>query len=155
MLSDRIKLLRKKKGLSQEELAVHLNVVRQTVSKWERGYSLPDAEMLKRIACALEVSVDELLGTSAESPEEIARLADELAQINEKLAQKDRQSKRVIKILAVVFVLSFILSMIWVCWGISGIRNAENLPAYVTIDGIEQEADPRNTPVETDCPQQP
>ena len=155
MLSDRIKLLRKKKGLSQEELALQVHVVRQTVSKWERGYSLPDAEMLKRLACTLDVSVDELLGTTAESPEEIARLADELAQINEKLAQKDRQSKRVIKILAVVLALSIILSILWVCWGISGMRKAKNFPAYVTIDGIEQEADPRNTPVETDCPQQP
>ena len=43
MLSDRIKLLRKKKGLSQEELAVHLNVVRQTVSKWETGNGMPEA----------------------------------------------------------------------------------------------------------------
>ena len=70
MLYERIKLLRKKKGLSQEELAAQLHVVRQTISKWERGYSIPDAEMLTRLACALDVSVDELLGTTAESPEE-------------------------------------------------------------------------------------
>ena len=83
--------LRRQKGFSQEELASRLNVSRQTISKWERGYSIPDAEMLTRLACALDVSVDELLGTTAESPEEKARLANELAQINEKLAQKDRQ----------------------------------------------------------------
>ena len=155
MLYERIKLLRKKKGLSQEELAAQLHVVRQTISKWERGYSIPDAEMLTRLACALDVSVDELLGTTAESPEEKARLANELAQINEKLAQKDRQSKRVIKIFAVVIVLSIILRIIWVCWGISGMRKAKNFPAYVTIDGIEQEVDPRNTPIETDNAQKP
>ena len=155
MLSERIKLLRKKKGLTQEELAAHLNVVRQTVSKWEKGYSLPDAEMLTRIACSLDVSVDELLGSSVENPEEIARLANELAQINEKLARKDRRSKRVIRALAVVFALSIILCIIWVCWGISGMRNAVNLPAYVKIDGIEQEVDPKNTPIETDSAQKP
>ena len=149
MLHERIMLLRKKKGLSQEELAAQLHVVRQTISKWERGYSIPDAEMLTRLACALDVSADELLGTSAESPEEIVRMANELAQINEKLAQKERQSKRVIRILAAVFILSIILGIIWVCWGVSGMRNAAHFPAYVTIDGIEQEVDPGNAPVET------
>ena len=46
MLKDNLKTLRKNKGLSQEELSVKLNVVRQTVSKWEQGFSVPDAEML-------------------------------------------------------------------------------------------------------------
>lgn len=40
MLNENIKNLRKAKGLSQEELAIKLNVVRQTVSKWEKGVSL-------------------------------------------------------------------------------------------------------------------
>ena len=40
MLSENIKVFRKSKGLSQQELAVKLNVVRQTVSKWEQGVSL-------------------------------------------------------------------------------------------------------------------
>ena len=40
MLNENIKNLRKAKGLSQEELAIQLNVVRQTVSKWEKGGSL-------------------------------------------------------------------------------------------------------------------
>lgn len=39
MLNENIQALRKSKGLSQEELALKLNVVRQTVSKWERGVS--------------------------------------------------------------------------------------------------------------------
>ena len=46
MLSDNIKRIRKSKGLSQEELAIKLNVVRQTVSKWENGLSVPDLDML-------------------------------------------------------------------------------------------------------------
>lgn len=41
MLNENIKNLRKAKGLSQEELAIKLNVVRQTVSKWEKGLSVP------------------------------------------------------------------------------------------------------------------
>ena len=50
MLNENIKNLRKNKGYTQEELANKLNVVRQTISKWEKGYSVPDAEMLKKLA---------------------------------------------------------------------------------------------------------
>ena len=46
MLCENIKAIRKSKGLSQEELAIKLNVVRQTISKWEQGLSVPDADML-------------------------------------------------------------------------------------------------------------
>lgn len=155
MLHERLKLMRKKKGLTQEELATHLNVTRQTISKWEKGYSLPDAEMLIKIAHALNVSVDELLDTTSDNPEKKAQLANELALINEKLALKDRQSKRIIKALLAVLVLSIILCIIWVCWGVSGMRNVENPPAYVKIDGVEQEIDSSNTPIETDRSQKP
>ena len=48
MLNENIKAIRKSKGLSQQELAVKLNVVRQTVSKWEQGLSVPDSDMLIR-----------------------------------------------------------------------------------------------------------
>lgn len=62
MLKDNIKNLRKEKGLSQEELAIKLNVVRQTVSKWERGLSVPDSSMLISLAEELGTSVNVLLG---------------------------------------------------------------------------------------------
>ena len=62
MLGDKIKELRQKKGLTQEELAARLHVVRQTVSKWEKNRSVPDADALKDIAEILEVPVSTLLG---------------------------------------------------------------------------------------------
>lgn len=62
MLNENLKQLRKSRGLSQEELAIRLNVVRQTISKWEKGISVPDADMLIKIADIFEVSVSELLG---------------------------------------------------------------------------------------------
>lgn len=62
MLSDNIKILRKKKGYSQETLAEQLHVVRQTISKWEKGISVPDAVMLDRMAELFEVPVSVLLG---------------------------------------------------------------------------------------------
>ena len=62
MLNENIQSIRKSKGLSQEELAIKLNVVRQTVSKWERGLSVPDSEMLINISEILETPVSVLLG---------------------------------------------------------------------------------------------
>ena len=62
MLSENLKNLRKAKGFSQEELAARLHVVRQTVSKWEKGRSVPDAELLVRLAEELDATLAELLG---------------------------------------------------------------------------------------------
>lgn len=73
MLGENIRALRKARGLSQQELAERLHVVRQTVSKWEQGLSVPDADMLVRLAECLEVSVEELLG--APKPESTAGAA--------------------------------------------------------------------------------
>ena len=57
MLNENIRNLRKAKGISQEELAIKLNVVRQTVSKWEKGLSVPDSSMLVLLAEELDTSV--------------------------------------------------------------------------------------------------
>ena len=80
MLNENIKTIRKSKGLSQEELAVKLNVVRQTVSKWEQGLSVPDSDMLISLSNALETPVSTLLGENVAKQE-----ADELKAICEKL----------------------------------------------------------------------
>lgn len=62
MLNENIKAIRKSKGLSQEEIAIKLNVVRQTISKWEQGLSVPDSDMLISISEVLETPVSTLLG---------------------------------------------------------------------------------------------
>ncbi|MBQ6839721.1 MAG: helix-turn-helix domain-containing protein [Oscillospiraceae bacterium] len=100
MLNDNIKILRKNKGLTQEELSIRLNVVRQTVSKWEKGLSVPDAVMLQRIADVLDVSVNQLLGSVAVSEKENDAIVEQLARINEQLAVKNRRSRRIWKIIA-------------------------------------------------------
>ena len=64
MFSENLKTLRKQKGFTQEELAARLNIVRQTVSKWEKGLSVPDAELLIRLAEILEVPVSTLPGAA-------------------------------------------------------------------------------------------
>lgn len=80
MLNENLKAIRKSKGLSQEELAIKLNVVRQTISKWEQGLSVPDSDMLISISEALETPVSTLLGETV-----IASKADDLRAISEKL----------------------------------------------------------------------
>ena len=68
MLNENLAKTRKERGLTQETLAAKLNVVRQTISKWEKGTAVPDADTLCRIADALDVPVSTLLGDS--KPEE-------------------------------------------------------------------------------------
>lgn len=90
MLHEQIKALRKAKGMSQEDLAVQLHVVRQTVSKWENGLSVPDADVVLRIAEVLGVSVSQLLELPADSQDRL-NLAEELAKANQQLAEYARR----------------------------------------------------------------
>ena len=89
MLSENIKAIRKSKGLSQEELAIKLNVVRQTVSKWENGLSVPDSDMLISISESLETPVSTLLGETVAAAD-----ADALKSISEKLEVINLQLSR-------------------------------------------------------------
>lgn len=117
MLSDNIKNLRKNKGFTQEELANKLNVVRQTVSKWEKGYSVPDAEMLKKIAEILETDVSQLLGSSIEETSNTDLVAEQLSRINEQLVIKNRRTRRIWKTIGVVILVVIIVQLILVVLG--------------------------------------
>ena len=66
MIEENIRHLRKNAKMSQEDLAEKLSVVRQTVSKWKRGLSVPDAEMVIKMADLFGVPVSELLGMEQE-----------------------------------------------------------------------------------------
>ena len=90
MLNENIKALRKSKGLSQQDLAVKLNVVRQTVSKWEQGLSVPDSDLLIALSEALETPVSTLLGeTVAEAEADAVKaLSEKLEILNLQLARR-------------------------------------------------------------------
>lgn len=97
MLADNIKSLRKQRGYSQETLANQLNVVRQTVSKWEKGLSVPDAEMLERLAETFEVPVGQLLGEAIPASGEqsqSAEIARQLAILNDYFARQAARRRR-------------------------------------------------------------
>ena len=89
MLSENIKTRRKAKGLSQEELALRLHVVRQTISKWEQGLSVPDADLLLALSQALDTPVSDLLGETLPQPEapDLQELSQRLEAINLQLAR--------------------------------------------------------------------
>lgn len=97
MLKDNIKTIRKQKGLSQEELAIKLNVVRQTISKWEQGLSVPDSELLVSLSDALDTPVSTLLGENiAEQKEDsLKEIAEKLEIINFQLAQKKETKRKI------------------------------------------------------------
>ena len=98
MLSENIKAIRTEKGLSQSEVADRLHVVRQTVSKWEKGLSVPDAEMLIQLSKVLETPVSTLLDESKIESEtdDLKTLAKELELINFTLAQKKAVQRKLI-----------------------------------------------------------
>lgn len=98
MLSQNLKTIRKSKGLSQQELAVKLNVVRQTISKWEQGLSVPDSEMLISISEVLETPVSTLLGENIVVPEAdtLKAISEKLEVINLQMAQKKNTRRKII-----------------------------------------------------------
>lgn len=106
MLNENIRKLRKSKGFSQEELAVKLGVVRQTVSKWEKGLSVPDSEMLIKLAEELDTTVNNILGeTVAEEESELKVIAAKLELLNEQFAKQSEAHRRTKRIVSVIFCI--------------------------------------------------
>lgn len=99
MLSENIKTARKSKGLSQEELAVKLNVVRQTISKWEQGLSVPDSDMLIALSDALATPVSALLGEFAvrAGADDLKAIAEKLEIINLQLARQKAARRKTLR----------------------------------------------------------
>lgn len=120
MLNENLSRIRRERGLTQESLAIKLNVVRQTVSKWENGTAVPDADMLCRIADALDVSVAELLGSpEREDKMDMTAIAKSLAEINEQLAVRNKRSNNVLKVILGVAIGLFLLIAIVIVLNIS------------------------------------
>lgn len=114
MLGDKIKTFRKRKGFTQEELAIRLNIVRQTVSKWEKGISVPDAENLQKLADVLEVDVKQLLEleVDADAGTPNKELVEQLARINEQLIIKNRRARRIWKIVGIILLILLIFNIL-------------------------------------------
>ena len=111
MLSENIKAIRKSKGLSQQELAVKLNVVRQTVSKWEQGLSVPDSEMLISLSETLETPVSTLLGETITeaAAEDLKAISEKLEVINLQLARRKVMQRKAIHGLFIILCVSVVI----------------------------------------------
>ena len=111
MLSENMKAIRKSKGLSQEELAVKLNVVRQTISKWEQGLSVPDSDMLLSISEALETPVSTLLGETVAEPkaDDLKAISEKLEVINLQLAQRKEMRRKTVHCLFIALCAAIVL----------------------------------------------
>lgn len=98
MLDKNIKAIRSAKGLSQEELAIKVNVVRQTISKWEKGLSVPDSDLLISLSEALETPVSVLLGETVmeEKPDDLKAISEKLEVMNLQLAQRKKATRAIL-----------------------------------------------------------
>lgn len=115
MLNENMKALRKAKGLSQEELAIKLNVVRQTVSKWEKGLSVPDAGMVMQIAEVLGTTVNVLLGEEipvSEEPDFTKTLAAKLEVLNEQYSKQNEHRRKIGRVVFAVILTVSTISLI-------------------------------------------
>ena len=133
MFSENLKKVRKAKGYTQEELAKKLNVVRQTVSKWERGLSMPDADIFSKIADILETDINVLLDGQITGNNEIAR---QLEKLNEQLEIKNKQRKKIRKTIFIILlvIIVFYIFLVLLNTGTStSISNSETTKAVQTI----------------------
>lgn len=114
MLNENIKTIRQSKGLSQEELAIKLNIVRQTLSKWERGLSVPDSDMLLALSEALQTPVSTLLGETVEEPkaDDWRAISEKLEVINLQLARRKTARRAVVHWLLIAVCAATVLSAI-------------------------------------------
>ena len=126
MLNENIKAIRRSKGLSQEELSIKLNVVRQTISKWEQGLSVPDSDMLISISEVLETSVSTLLGESVIESEvdDLKAISEKLEIINLQLAQRKTTRTRILHwllisvcaVIVIIFAVLLVLNSPYLGW---------------------------------------
>ena len=134
MLSENMKAIRTSKGLSQEELAVKLNVVRQTISKWEKGLSVPDSDMLISISEALETPVSTLLGETVTVPkaDDLKAISEKLEIINLQLARRKAERQKLLHwllislcaVLVTIYAALIVLNSPYLGWDYSAPETA-------------------------------
>jgi len=146
MLKENIKAIRKSKGLSQEELAIKLNVVRQTISKWEQGLSVPDSEMLISISEILETPVSTLLGEniSESKVDDLKVISEKLEIINLQLSQRKNTRRKIIHwilislcaIIIIIFISLILLNSPYLNWNYNEPENAVLGVAFHSIEWL-------------------
>ena len=152
MLNENMKAIRKSKGLSQQELAVRLNIVRQTVSKWEQGLSVPDSDMLISLSEVLETPVSTLLGETVIETEvdNLKAISEKLEVINLQLAQRKITRRKMIHwalislcaIIVMVFAILLELESSYLGWNYSDPETAVLGVAFHSLEWLFVRAAP-------------
>ena len=132
MLNDNIRTARNNKGFTQEDLASRLHVTRQTISKWEQGSSVPDSEMLLRIAAELDTTVNVLLGDTVDAEEspDLKAIAAKLEVLNEQFAKRNETRRKVwrvifiaVGVLASFSLIQMLIKVVWLQTVINSVGN--------------------------------
>ena len=136
MLGENIKTYRQKKGYTQEEVANRLHVTRLTISKWEKNYSVPDAEVFVKLADVLEVQTSQLLEVKVDSDvqtteEKQNAYAEQLAHIAEQMAIRNRQRKRIWKTIGIAFAVIIVVCIVLI------VMNIAFFSAYPTTEDVQ------------------
>ena len=138
MFAENLKKIRKDKGYTQETLAEKLNVVRQTVSKWEKGLSLPDVDMLSKIVNVLETDVNILLDGQITTTDQ-SEIVKQLAKINEQLTIKNRRYKKIMKTIAIILLIIVIFGILLVILNMGTFISISNSEATTTVETMIKE----------------
>ena len=138
MFAENLQKIRKDKGYTQEILAEKLNVVRQTVSKWEKGLSLPDVDMLSKIANVLETDVNILLDGQITTTDQ-SEIVKQLAKINEQLTIKNRRYKKIMKTIAIILLIIVIFGILLVILNIGTFISISNSETTTTVETMIKE----------------
>jgi transcriptional regulator with XRE-family HTH domain len=138
MFAENLKKIRKDKGYTQEILAEKLNVVRQTVSKWEKGLSLPDVDMLSKIVNVLETDVNILLDGQITTTDQ-SEIVKQLAKINEQLTIKNRRYKKIMKTIAIILLIIVIFGILLVILNIGTFISISNSETTTTVETMIKE----------------
>lgn len=138
MFAENLKKIRKDKGYTQEILAGKLNVVRQTVSKWEKGLSLPDVDMLSKIVNVLETDVNILLDGQITTTDQ-SEIVKQLAKINEQLTIKNRRYKKIMKTIAIILLIIVIFGILLVILNIGTFISISNSETTTTVETMIKE----------------
>lgn len=133
MFCENLKTMRRAKGYTQEELAIKLNVVRQTVSKCEKGLSVPDAHILSKIVDILDTKVSILLGSTISDEIDENAVAEQLAKISEQLAIKNRRNRKIWKTIGIILLIMVLFTILLVIFNmpVSKSISTENSTSFI------------------------
>lgn len=150
MFNENLKRIRKERGYTQEELATKVGVVRQTVSKWEKGLSVPDADILCKIAEILDTDINMLLGdeitASVDNLNGLNRdgkkntndnnniVEEQLTKISEQLAIKNKRNKKIWKTLGIILLVVIIFNIFLALFNITTSKSISNQESTITIE---------------------